>query len=100
MQNFSKISLILFFHIFPEISSIFSRSFLYFIQKYAEILTNYWRKILRKLEKNYKSLKKEIGKELKKLLKNFTLNFWKVCRKSVEFQNKPEVRLKVKTLKL
>ncbi len=31
---------------FPEVSFIF-------FQKYAEFLTNYWRKILRKLEKNY-----------------------------------------------
>ncbi len=29
-----------------------------FFQKYPEILTNYWRKILRKLEKNYKIAKK------------------------------------------
>ncbi len=56
-------------------------------------------KILRKLEKNYEIPKKEISKELKKLLGNFTLNFWKVCRKSVEFQNKfGGERLNVKTL--
>ncbi len=57
-------------------------------------------KILRKLEKNYEISKKEISKELKKLLGNFTLHFWKVGRKFVEFQNKFGERLKVKILKL
>ncbi len=41
-------------------------------------------KILRKLKKNYEIPKKEISNELRKLLLNFTLNFWKVGRKSVE----------------
>ncbi len=57
-------------------------------------------KILRKLEKNYEIPKEEIGKELRKLLGNFTLNFWKIGRKSAEFQNKFGERLSVKTLKL
>ncbi len=91
---------LLFSYIFPEISKIFSWSFLYFFQKYAEILTNYRRKILRKLEKNYEIPKKEISKGLRKLLGNFILNFWKVCRKSARFQNKFGEHLKVKALKL
>ncbi len=41
--------------------------------------------------------RKEISKGLRKLLNNFTLNFWKVCRKSVEFQNIFGERLKAKT---
>ncbi len=57
-------------------------------------------KILRKLEKNYEIPKKEIGRELRKLLGNFTLNFSKLCRKSVEFQNKFWERSNVKSLKL
>ncbi len=57
-------------------------------------------KILRKLEKNYKNPKKEISKKLRKLLGNFTFNFWKVCGKSVEFQNKFGERLNIKTSKL
>ncbi len=56
-------------------------------------------KILRKLEKNYEIPKKEISIDLRKLLGNFTLSF-KVCKKSVEFQNKFWERLNVKTLKL
>ncbi len=56
--------------------------------------------ILRKLKKNYEVPKKGIGKGLTKLLRKFTLNFWKLCRKSVEFQNKFGERLNVKTLKL
>ncbi len=54
-------------------------------------------KILRKLEENYEISKKEIGEELRKLLGNFTLKFWNVCRKSVEFPKKIGERLKVKT---
>ncbi len=57
-------------------------------------------KIFRKLEKNDEIPKKEISKELRKLLGDFTLNFWKVGAKSVEFQNKFGERLKVKTFKL
>ncbi len=57
-------------------------------------------KILKKLEKNYEIPKREISKELRNLLGNFTLNFWKVGRKSVEFQNKFRKRLNVTTLKL
>ncbi len=57
IQNLSRISLILFSQILTEIFSIFFWSFLYFFQKYLEILINYWRKVLRKLEKNYEILK-------------------------------------------
>ncbi len=49
------------------------------------------------MEKNYEIPKKEISEGLRKLLKNFTLNFWKVCRNSVKFQNKFEEYLNVKT---
>ncbi len=94
-KKFPRISLILASHTYAEIPSIFSRRFLYFFPKYAKISTNYCRKILRKLEKNY-----EISKWLRKLLGNCTLNFWKIYRKSVEFQNKFGECLKVKPLKL
>ncbi len=40
-----------------------------------------------KLKKNYEILKKEINQELRKFLGNFTLNFWKVYTKLIEFQN-------------
>ncbi len=43
-----------------------------------------------KLEKNYEIPKKEINQELRKFLGNFTLNFWKVCTKLIEFQNTDE----------
>ncbi len=82
-------------------SSIFFRNFLYFFEKYAEILTNYRKKISRKLEKNYEIPKKEIGERLRKLLGNFTLNFLlRLYKISVEFQNKFVVHLKVKILEL
>ncbi len=90
-QNFSRISFIF----FPEISLIFSWNFLYFYRKYTEILLNYWRKIWKKWRKNYEIPKKEISERLRKLLRNFTLNFWKVCRKSMKFQKKFEDRLNV-----
>ncbi len=45
--------------------------------------------------------KKEISEGLRKLLENFTLIvFWKLCKKSIEFQNNFGERLKVKTLEL
>ncbi len=44
-----------------------------------------------KLEKNYEILKKEINEELRKFLENFTLNFWKVYLKLIEFQNPDEI---------
>ncbi len=47
--------------------------------------------------KSYEIPKKEISEGLRKLLGNFTLNFWKVCRKSVKFQNKFGKRLNIKT---
>ncbi len=56
-------------------------------------------KILKKLEKKYEIPKKKSVKSWEKL-RNFTLNFWKVCRKSVAFQNKFGEHLNVKTLKL
>ncbi len=43
---------------------------------------------------------KKTGGRLRKFLGNFSLNLGKVCRKSVEFQNKFRERLKAKTLKL
>ncbi len=49
------------------------------------MLTNYWRKILRKLEKNYEITKKKISEGLRKFLGNLTLNLGKAYRKSVEF---------------
>ncbi len=39
-------------------------------------------------EENYEIPKKNISEGLRKLLRNFTLNFYKVCRKSAKFQNK------------
>ncbi len=54
-------------------------------------------KILGKFEKNYKIPKKSISERFEKCLENFTLNLRKVCRKSVELQNKFRERLKVKT---
>ncbi len=57
-------------------------------EKNPESLTNYWKKILRKLEKNYEIAKFKIIREgLRKFLGNFTLYLGKVCRKSVKFQN-------------
>ncbi len=53
-----------------------------------------------KLEKNYEIPKKEISNTLRKLLGKFKLNFWKVSRKSVEFQKKFRDCLKVKILEL
>ncbi len=54
----------------------------------------------KEIGKNYEILRKEITKGLRKFLGNFTLNVWKVCRKSVEFQNKFGECLNVKALKL
>ncbi len=51
-------------------------------------------------EKLWNSEKRDQSEGLRKLLGNFTLNFWKVCRKSVEFQYKFGERLNVKTLEL
>ncbi len=44
-----------------------------------------------KLEKNYELPKKEIDHELRKFLGHFTLNFWKVYTKLIEFQNPDEI---------
>ncbi len=54
------------------------------------------------LEKSRKIIKfrKKIGERLKKFVGSFTLNFGKVSRKSVEFQNWFRERLKVKNFEL
>ncbi len=44
-----------------------------------------------KLEKNYEIPRKEIDRELRKFLGNFTLTFWKVYTKFIEFQNPDEM---------
>ncbi len=63
------------------------------------MLTDYRRKILRKLEKNHE-IPKKISEGLRTFLRNFTLNLGKVCRKSVEFESLFRECLKVKTLEL
>ncbi len=79
IQNLSRSLSVL---IFPEISQFFPGvSFIFFSQKYPEILANYCGKILRKLEKNYKIAKKKISEELKKFSENFSFNLRKVFRK-------------------
>ncbi len=77
IQNLFRILLILFSQIFLEF---------FFLEIFPEILTHYWGKILRKLEKNYEISQKSIER-LRKFLGNLTLTLRKVWRKCVEFQN-------------
>ncbi len=62
-----------------------------------------FKKIGGKFKENSRKItqfRKKSCERLRKFLGNFTLNFGKVCRKSVEFQKKFWERLKAKILKL
>ncbi len=56
---------IIFSNFLWNVFNFFLKFPLFFSQKYPEILTNYWRKNLRKLEKNYETQKKNIKTSVK-----------------------------------